>query len=192
MQPIPTYLSSTRDLVIVSGAVSGATWSYNDNVTGGMLSIVGQAGAQIASSTAPAFSMQKGTVDIRAVTFSSSASLGISATGGTLLLQGATVDSCKAGGIALSNAAFDIENTTITNNGPGNQANVGGVSVTTPGTPSLFNLVTIEGNSPVGMTCGSTVQGTGVYATGNGSVQVANGCGITPCSSPGPTCGAQP
>jgi hypothetical protein len=193
MQPVAMYLSTARDLVIVSGAVSGATtWSYNDNVTGGMLSIVGQAGAQIASSTAPAFSMQKGTVDIRAVTFSSSASLGISATGGTLLLQGASIDSCKAGGISLSNAAFDIENTTITNNGPGNQANVGGVSVTTPGTPSLFNLVTIEGNSPFGMSCGSPVQGTGVYATGNGSVQVATGCGITLCSSPGPTCGAQP
>ncbi|HSS38920.1 MAG TPA: hypothetical protein VLT58_09135, partial [Polyangia bacterium] len=52
MEPIRTILSATRNVVVVSGEVSGASWSYN-NQAGGPLLIVGQ-GATIAGAASPA------------------------------------------------------------------------------------------------------------------------------------------
>ncbi len=190
MPPVQTYLSPTRDLVIVSGTVSGATWTYNDNVTGGLLSIVGQAGAQIASSTSPGFSLQGGSVYIRAVKFSPSASNGIKSTGGSLTLDGVTVDSCMGGGIFLSGTTFDIENTTVTNNGPGAQGTSGGMNVTTIGAGSKLNLVTIQNNKQIGITCDGKVAATGVYVMTNTGGDIANSCGFSSCSALATGCGA--
>jgi hypothetical protein len=192
MQPVPMYLSLSppRDLVIVSGTVSGATWSYNDSVTGGLLSIVGQAGAQIASSTSPGFSLQGGSVYIRAVKFSPSASIGIKSTGGSITLDGVTVDSCMGGGIVLSGTTFDIENTTVTANGPGAQGTSGGMNVTTIGAGSKLNLVTIQNNKQIGITCDGKVAATGVYVMSNTGGDIANSCGFSSCSSLATGCGA--
>ena len=192
MQPITMYLSPTRDLVVVSGIVSGATWSYNNNVTGGQLSLVGQLGAQIASSASPGFSLQGGNVYVRGVKFSPSGSIGIKSTGGAITLSGVTVSGCMGGGIFLSGTTFDIENTTVMNNGPGPQGTSGGMSISTAGTGSKLNLVTIENNNPIGITCDNTVQGTGVYAMGNSASDIAKLCGFTPCMTLGAGCGAQP
>jgi hypothetical protein len=192
MQPVPAYLSVTppRDLVIVSGTVSGATWSYNDNLTGGLLSVVGQASAQIASSTSPGFSMQGGSVYVRAVKFSPSASIGIKSTGGSITLDGVTVDSCMGGGIVLSGTTFDIENTTVMNNGPGAQGTSGGMNVTTIGTGSKLNLVTIQNNKQIGITCDGTVAATGVYVMSNTGGDIANLCHFNSCPALVAGCGA--
>ena len=190
MQPVPTYLSPTRALVIVSGTVSGAGWSYNDNVTGGLLSIVGQSGAQIASSTSPGFSLQGGSVYIRAVKFSPSASIGIKSTGGSLTLDGVTVDSCMGGGIFLSGTTFDIENTTVTNNGPGSQGTSGGMNLTTIGAGSKLNLVTIKNNNQIGITCDGKVAATGVYVMSNTGGDIATSCNFSSCLSLAAGCGA--
>lgn len=192
MQPVPTYLSFSppRDLVIVSGTVSGAGWSYNDNVTGGLLSIVGQSGAQIASSTSPGFSLQGGSVYIRAVKFSPSASIGIKSTGGSLTLDGVTVDSCMGGGIFLSGTTFDIENTTVTNNGPGSQGTSGGMNLTTIGAGSKLNLVTIKNNNQIGITCDGKVAATGVYVMSNTGGDIATSCNFSSCLSLAAGCGA--
>jgi hypothetical protein len=189
MQPVPVYLSPARDLVMVSGTVSGGTWSYNNNVTGGMLSIVGQ-GAQIASSTSPGFSLQGGNVYIRAVKFSPSASFGIKSTGGSLTLDGVTVDSCMGGGIFLSGTTFDIENTTVTNNGPGSQGTSGGVNVSTVGAGSKLNLVTIQNNKQIGISCDGTIAATGVYVMSNMGGDIASSCKFSSCSSLTAGCGA--
>ena len=108
-----------RDLVIVSGIVAGATWSYNNNVTGGCspssdkrnradrelrLPRVQPPGRQRLHSGGEVLPL---------------ASIGIKSTGGTITLDGVTVDSCMGGGIFLSDTTFDIENTTVKNNGPG-------------------------------------------------------------------------
>jgi hypothetical protein len=183
MPPVQTYLSPTRDLVIVSGTVSAPTWSYNDNVTGGLLSIVGQATAQIASSTSPGFSLQGGSVYIRAVRFSPSASIGIKSTGGSLTLDGVTVDSCMGGGIFLSGTTFDIENTTVMNNGPGAQGTSGGMNVTTIGAGSKLNLVTIQNNNQIGITCDGPIAATGVYVMSNTGGDIAKLCGFSSCPS---------
>ena len=190
MPPVQTYLSPTRDLVIVSGTVTAPTWSYNDNVTGGLLSIVGQATAQIASSTSPGFSLQGGSVYIRAVRFSPSASIGIKSTGGSLTLDGVTVDSCMGGGIFLSGTTFDIENTTVMNNGPGAQGTSGGMNVTTIGAGSKLNLVTIQNNNQIGITCDGPIAATGVYVMSNTGGDIAKSCGFSSCSSLATGCGA--
>ena len=189
MQPIPTSLSPARDLVIVSGLVAAPTWSYNDNVTGGLLSIVGQAIAQVASSASPGFSLQGGKVYIRGVKFAPSGSIGIKSTGGAITLDGVTVDSCMGGGIFLSGTTFDIENTTVTNNGPGAQGTSGGVNLSTAGTGSKLNLVTIQNNKQIGITCDAPIAATGVLVTSNTGGDVATSCKFTSCST-GVGCGA--
>lgn len=190
MQPVAMYLSPTRDLVIVSGTVSAATWSYNNNVSGGLLSIVGQDSAQIASSTTPGFSQQGGGVYIRAVKFSPSASIGIKSTGGSLALDGVTVDGCMGGGIFLSGTTFDIEKTTVTKNGPGAQGTSGGVNISTAGTGSKLNLVTIQNNNQIGITCDVAVAATGVYVMSNMGGNIAMNCGFSSCANLAAGCGA--
>jgi hypothetical protein len=195
LQPLLPLLSISRELVIVRGTVSGGSWTYAGQGPA-TLFIVGQQSPAIGSVTSPAFAMQSGSVSIRAVKFSPSASVGISAKGGTLTLNKVTVDSCMGGGILLDGAAFDIENTTVTNNGPGQQPVVwGGILVNSlPASGSkLLKLATIQGNLAPGLTCsvGSGIQGDGVFAAGNSTLNVTTACNVTACSPMSPTCGAQ-
>jgi hypothetical protein len=196
MQPVPSALSSIRDLVVVRGTVSGGTSIFMGQGAS-VTSIVGQQSAFIASAASPAFSMQSGSVYIRDITFSSSASIGISATGGTLHLDTVTVDSCKGGGIFLDGAAFEIDKTIVTNNGPGQQGAIswGGILVNSlpVSGPTNLSLVTIQNNKQIGLTCSAPVSGAGVLASGNsGGVDVSSTCKVTPCSPAGTTCGAPP
>jgi hypothetical protein len=197
MEPVPTALAPGRDLVVVngtSGTITGGSWTYANQV-GAQLSIVGKLSPTIGSVSTPAFGMQSGTVYIRAVTFSSLSSIGISASGGTLNLANVTVASCGGGGILLNNAAFDIENSTIKNNGPSSDLTWGGIKVQSlPASgPANFNLVTITGNNPSGMSCatGAAPMGTGVLASQNASGQISGTCNITACMPASASCGSQ-
>jgi hypothetical protein len=196
LQPVPALLPS-RSLVVVRGTVSGGNWTYAGQGTG-TLFIVGQQAASILAlgAVAAIFNMQSGAAYIRSVKFPSSAVVGIQAKGGTLTLNKVTVDSCMGGGILLDGAAFDIENTTVTNNGPGQQPVVwGGILVNSlPASGSeLLKLVSIQSNMAPGLTCsaGSGIQGDGVFASGNSTLNVTTACNVTPCSPMSPTCGAQ-
>ena len=139
--------------------------------------------------------MQSGTVNIRAVSFSSLSSMGISASGGTLNLEHVTLINCGGGGILLNNTAFDIENTTVKNNGPSADLSWGGIKIQSlPASgPTKFNLVTITGNNPSGMSCasGAAPMGTGVFAAGNGSGDISGTCNVTGCMPANATCGSQ-
>jgi hypothetical protein len=181
------------DLVIVRGTVTAGTWTFTGAT--GEVSIVGQQSAFIASAASPALAMASGQLYVRDVKASSSASLCLSAKGGTLRLEHVTVDSCLKGGILLDGAAFDIRDTTVTNNGPGTQGTTlwGGVLVSSlpaAGTTGL-TLVTIQGNKQIGLTCAGGIQGTGVLATGNTGGDVNPYCNVSACAAAGPTCGAQ-
>jgi hypothetical protein len=197
MDPVAAFLSSTRDLVVVNGTgetITGGSWAYANQV-GSQLTIVGQQNPKIGSVSTPAFSLQNGSVYIRAVTFSSLSSIGINASGGILALDHVTVTNCGAGGILLSATAFDIENTTISNNGPSSDLTWGGIRIQSlPATGSAkFDLVSITGNDPSGMSCadGAAPTGTGVFASQNTSGQISNTCAITACMPASPTCGSQ-
>ena len=126
LDPVGLAANDTHTLVVIRGAVSGGTWTYQRGAGHPETSFIGQQSAVVASATSPGFSMSSGTAYIRDVKFSPSASVCISATGGTLDLDTVVVDSCQGGGILLDGAAFNITNTTVTNNGPGQDGAITG------------------------------------------------------------------
>jgi hypothetical protein len=179
MLSVATLVSATptRNLVVVRGTVTAGTWVFSDQVAPS-LSIVGQQSAFLAATTAPAFSMQSGSVYMRGVKLTALASMGIGA----------------KGGILIDGAAFDIRNTTITKNGPSSDLSWGGMRVASlPATGSKnLHLVTIQNNNAPGLSCapGAAIQGDGVLASGNSTGDVTSTCGITACVSMSSTCGA--
>jgi hypothetical protein len=194
MEPIGNAALPPRNLVVIRGVVSGPSWTYQRGSGQPQTSFIGQQGATIVGGLSPGFNMDSGTVYIRGIKFSLSTSTGITATGGSLRLDAVTVDTCQGGGILLGGAAFDIENTTVTNNGPGQQGTTswGGILVSSiPAGSSKLNLVTIENNKPIGLACAGAISGSGVFSSGNsGGVDIQPSCNVTACTPMSPTCGA--
>jgi hypothetical protein len=101
------------------------------------------------------------------------------------------------GGILLNGAAFEIKNVSINGNGPGQTTGGnpwGGIRVDAlPASGSTtLNLVTINSNNQIGLSCAGGITGTGVLATGSvGGIDVSNVCSVTACSSASTTCGVQ-
>jgi len=197
--------SGSKPVVAVRGAL--ASGSTNIAVTS-PLTIVGKNSAVLtpAATGADAIDITNGVVYLRGVTVQGGASTGIginaaptSGNAVTLNMNGCRVTNNPGGGVFLSGAAFDIENTIITGNGPGQTTGGlfwGGIRVDSLPTtgPMILNLVTVENNNPVGISCSGNITGTGVLATGNTSAQIANSCGFTSCTPAldgGTGCGAQ-
>lgn len=186
-------LTGSRRLVIISGPVAGLQW----NAAGATpVSIVGRANAAIVGGLQSGIRISgAGELFARDIVVRRSDAAGISAQNAAVLrLDRVTVDANGGGGILVDGAAFEIRNTTITANGPGQSGAVtwGGMLLTNPLPSGLgsIELVTIRNNNPVGLSCSGPVAGNGVFVTGNTSVDIASICGITSCSPPGPTCGA--
>lgn len=204
MQPVLGAISKDRAVVIVTGSVAAGTWTYADQASGKLL-IIGASTAQqptalIASSGTPAFNMSSGDVTVRKLSFTSNLSMGIQAAGGMLTLDHVKVDSCKTGGILLNGAAFDIENSAVTNNGVGMDLTTSwsGIYVkTTPAGSKKLYSSTVAGNKNAGVLCAGAIDGRDVLAYANGgNVDVGSLCNFTSCGSTdaaaGATCGAQP
>jgi hypothetical protein len=191
---VPSVVSSSRNLVVVRGAVNNSAMSFGANAQ--RLFIVGQKSALIGGVNT-GVRVTAGEATIRDVTISTTGALGLQVdTGSTVYLQNVTVKDNLKGGILLDGAAFDIRNTTVKNNGPGDMAGAlwGGIRIASPPAsgPNLLENVTVQGNTEVGISCTAMVQGTGVLASGNtASLQITPTCGITACTTAGPTCGAQ-
>jgi hypothetical protein len=198
MQPAVGIVGALRDLVVVRGTVVAATSGFSGGST--QISIVGQMSAVIAGSiTGSAIHIVAGDTFIRDIKLSSFSAIGCQAdTGSTLRLDHVNVTGNSGGGILLDGAAFTITNTTVTNNGPGTfgPTNWGGIFVNNPPAagPAQLQLVTVQNNNPVGISCSSTIQGTDVLASGNGSggTDINSTCGFSSCGTAGITCGAQP
>jgi hypothetical protein len=197
MQPAPTLLSTTRDLVVVRGTVSAGDWKLT--LEPSETSIVGQQSALIAGmGIAPAVNIQSGATYIRDLEIISGG-IGINATVGTIRLRHVTVDGCLLGGILLDAAAFDIEDTTVTNNFAGTfnaLTTWGGILINNPpaGGPTRLDLLTVQGNRGGGVTCSSPVtDATGIFVSGNTAmgVDINPTCGFSSCSPASATCGAQ-
>jgi hypothetical protein len=120
----------------------------------------------------------------------------------TLYMSGCKIMNNTGGGILLNGAAFDIQNASVTDNGPGSFGSSlptqwGGILVNSPPTagPAVLNQLTIQNNNPVGIVCSETITGTGVLATGNNNstnpAYQISGCGFTSCTAAGTGCGAQ-
>jgi hypothetical protein len=197
--------TSGKDLVVMKGTLA----DFSIATPAKALTVVGQtATITPGGAGADGIDITSGTVYLRNITIQSATStgMGISAapTSGnsvTLYLSGCKVMNNAGGGILLNSAAFDIENTTVTGNGPGNFGGLttwGGVLVNTPptGGPTTLNLVTVQNNNQVGISCSASITGTGVLATGNNSStsssnQITPSCGFPSCTAAGTGCGAQ-
>jgi hypothetical protein len=196
MDPVDLALTGARTLAVVRGTVNAGTWTFQRAAGTPEVSLVGQQRAIVAGGSQSAFILQNGSVYIRDVDLSLSASVGVIANGGTLRLENDTVDSCQAGGILLDGASFDLRNVSVTNNGPGTIGTTtwGGILINAPSSSGPENLtsITIQNNKGPGLSCVSSVEATAVFAAGNSSVDISPSCNITPCSTLGPNCGASP
>jgi len=203
--------SRSKPLVVVTGGLSPSSPTISAPVT-----IVGKSGAVITPAAGvDGILITSGDVTLRNLTVQGSSSLatgiGIKAspdTGSSVTLH---MDTCAVtnnpgGGILLNGAAFDIKNTTVSNNGSNTGsggANWGGIRVDSlPASgPTTFNLVTIQNNGQVGLSCFASIAandtGAGILATGNntGSLtdQITTSCGIAGSCTPdaGAACGTQ-
>ena len=194
MDPVGLAANDTHTLVVIRGAVNGGTWTYQRGAGHPETSFIGQQSAIVASATSPGFSMTSGTAYIRDVKFSSSLAVCISATGGSIDLDTVVVDTCQGGGILLDGAAFNITNTTVTNNGPGTVGTTswGGILVNSlpiAGLP-VFSLDTIENNKGPGLECAGQVDGSAVLASGNSTADIGPTCGFNSCTPGRGACGA--
>ena len=196
MQPAVTAFGASRDLIVVRGSVNGATAAFSGVAK--QVSIVGQAAAAVLAGANPAIRLAAGDAFVRDLRLTTAGSIGCQADpGSTLRLQHLAVSGNSGGGILLDGAAFDIQNTTVTNNGPGTSGAVswGGILVNNPPAagPKQLQYVTVQNNMQVGITCSVGVTGLGVFASGNvGGVDINPTCGFSACMPAGATCGAQP
>jgi len=196
--------SGSKPVVVIRGALTSG--STNIAITA-PLTIVGKNNAMLtpAATGADAIGITNGVVYLRGVTVQGGNSTGIginaaptSGNAVTLHMSDCRVTNNPGGGVFLSGAAFDIENSIITGNGPGQTTGGtfwGGIRVDSLPTsgPTVLNLVTVQSNNPVGVSCSGSIAGTGVLVTGNTSAQIANSCGFSSCTAAldgGTGCGA--
>ncbi len=198
--------TGSKPVVVIRGALAAASTTIS--VTS-PLAIVGKSGATLAPATATsadAITITSGDVTLHNLTIQGTASpktgIGINANPGTGAAVTLHMDTCAVtgnpgGGILLNGAAFDIKNTTITGNGPGQTgiSTWGGIlvqSLPASGTTNL-NLVSIRNNTAggTGLVCVGAIQGAGVLASGNTPFDITPTCAVTACTSASATCGAQ-
>jgi hypothetical protein len=196
-------MEAAKPVVVVMGQVQGPL------VVGALsssLTVVGRSGIITPVDYADGITITGGELYLRALTVAGNPSgvtgIGINAhaaTGATvtLYMNGCTVRDNPGGGILLAGAAFEIRNSTITGNGPGQTPDGviwGGIRVDSlpPTGQTSLDMVTIQNNPPVGLTCAGLLQGQGVLASGNTPLDIATSCGVVSCATPSSTCGAQP
>jgi hypothetical protein len=183
--------SASRPLIVVRGAVYSGGAAPIATTETFVHSIVGQQNAVVTALEA-AVTLRSGTAYLRGLKLGSAYGAALTATGGTLLVDGVTIDASPKGGILLDGAAFDIRYTTVTNSGPGplDGVPIGGILVRTVAAagPKLLTNLTLRDNTPFDLSCARPIMGSGIFTLAG-----ADGdCGVTTCTAPGPTCGAVP
>lgn len=185
-------ISTSRRVVVLRGpdplgainaAVTGAATLVAQNVT------IAPGGA------GPGLHLISGELYVRGIVISGGSYEGIVVDAGTTLrLNRAVVQKNAKGGILLKGAGFDIENTIVAGNGPGDdptgQFQWGGVLVQLPpqGSPMRFVNNTIFANNVIGLSCNGQINATGLltYGTPSPGRDVAPACTVSPCCSGDP------
>jgi hypothetical protein len=194
--------SAARPVVVVIGQVGG----FTVGALSSPLTIVGRSAVITPADYDDGIIITSGEIYLRALTVAGNPSgvtgVGVNAqaaTGATVALNmdGCTIKDNPGGGVFLAGAAFDIRNSTVTGNGPGQTIGGtiwGGIRVDSLPASGQTNLglVTIQKNLATGLTCSTAIQGQGVLASGNTPLDIATSCGVVSCATPASTCGAQP
>jgi hypothetical protein len=191
-----------RPLVVLAGALAGG---FTGIALTAPLTVVGKNASITPADFSDGIGITIGEIYLRGLSVAGSAAgqtgIGINAqatAGATLILHmdGCAVTGNPGGGILLGGAAFDIRNTRVAGNGPGQTsggATFGGIRVDSlPASgPTSLKLVTIESNLAPGLSCAASISGTGVLASGNVVPDITTSCGVGNCATASPTCGAQ-
>jgi hypothetical protein len=193
MDPAVTTVGtvSTKNLIVVRGNVSN---SSTFATTGRSLSVVGQMNAGLGGT----LRLTGGNLYVRRITISAGALFtGCQADIGSTLRLDHVVVTGNKGGIYLNGAAFDIQNTTVSDNtGLSTMgASWAGILISNPPAagPKKLHLVTVENNKAPGVVCTAAAEGTNVRASGNMLTEITTiECGFSPCGAASATCGAQP
>jgi hypothetical protein len=199
MDPAVGAAGAIRDLVVVRGTVASATLGFSGTVR--QISIVGQMNA-IVTGAHTGIHLFVGDGYVRSLQLGPSTVVGCQADlGSKLRLDHVVVTGNSGGGILVDGGGFDIENTTVTNNGPATFNGLrtwGGILVNNPPSPpnglTKLQFVTVQNNVGGGITCSAAyATSNGVLVSGNTSgLDVDTTCGFASCGAPGATCGAQP
>jgi hypothetical protein len=198
---------NSSTVVLLRGALAAASTNIS---AASPLTIAGKNSATLTPASAlgaDCLTFTSGEIYLRNLTIQGTASpasgMGINALPGTTLhMDTCAVINNPGGGILLNGSAFDIKNTTVSNNGSGSlgSATWGGILTNNPpsGGPTTLTNVTIQNNGQVGLVCSSGITiTTSVLSTGNNSGstkatdQIGTACGITSCASASTTCGTQ-
>ncbi len=195
-QDAPKMVTATRNLVLVRGIVEGFAWLLGPTTPAITVVGAGEAPAIAGGAKVGVRIDGAGEVLLRKLAVVASATVGIHASGGaTLKLRNVLVEGNRGGGVLLEGARFELRDTVISENGPGQTgaASWGGMLVLgTKAVPALLENVSIRANKQVGLACAYTVTGNLVYARNNaGGIEVQESCGITTCEPEGPGCGAR-
>jgi hypothetical protein len=193
-----------KALVLLTGALSGG---FTGIALSAPLTVVGRDVRLTPADFSDGIGITSGEIYLRGLTIvggSAAAQTGIAinaqaSANATLFVH---IDACTiignpGGGILLGGAAFEIRNTVVTGNGPGQTAGgttFGGIRVDSipAGVTARLERVTLSDNLGPGLSCAGTVAADGVLASGNTTANVTTSCGITPCPTASATCGAQP
>ena len=182
-------VDASHRVLAVRGAVAGSPGTIQaSNGVSSEVSIVGVGSASggtiyQAATMTPIVSIDGAAVYLRNINLSASDDIGIVArNGATLRLDRVLVDDNKNGGLLVDGAAFDIRNSTFTNNGPGDATGTawGGVRIQGAATfmPRVLTNDSITVNKQIGLSCTAAVVGTGVLVGLNaGGVDVSPTCG---------------
>jgi len=192
-----------KPLVVLSGRLAGG---FTGISLTSPLTVVGKNAVITPADYSDGIGLTGGEITMRGLTVTGRAAgatgIGINAqatTSATLVvhIDGCTISGNPGGGILLGGAAFDIRNSTVSANGPGQTnggTSFGGIrvdSLAATGAASLA-LVSIEDNLAPGLSCADSIQGHGVLASGNAVLDIATSCAVSACTVPSTTCGAQP
>jgi hypothetical protein len=194
VQPAVIALTSGKDLIVVRGTVQAANYVVQGTPGTPQITIIGQESASLAGGASSALVIDGADVFVRDLAVELSAPPGIIARNAAVLrLDHVLVNNNPGGGIDVDHSAFEISNTTVTNNGPSADLSWGGIRIDTPpaGGPGQIQYSTIEDNNAPGLSCSGAVSAAAVLITGNMTGNVGAPCLVTSCGTAGPTCGAQ-
>jgi hypothetical protein len=186
--------AGTKRLVVMRGQLTPG-WTASPTSP---LAVVGQKEATIVPSVAAnGIRIISGEVYVRGLTVRGITQAGMETGIGVVVDSAATlrmtrclVENNPKGGIYVNGGGFDITNTIVAGNGPGDIGGLvwGGFRIVVPsaGKPARFVNNTVASNNPVGISCSGAVAAPGALAHGNLSVDISAACNITPCCTGDP------
>lgn len=185
-------LTPTRRVIVLRGPDPLTSMSIPSSSPA--ITVIGQMSASLEpGATGPGIKLSGADVYVRGVSIKRGSFEGVVADSGAVLrMNRCLVEGNAKGGILINGAGFDIMNTVVAGNGPGEAAGSvfwGGVAVFSPaaGKPNRIVNATIVNNNAPGVVCSTALQtATGLIASGNTLGQTGTACAVPMCCTGDP------